>query len=98
MPFELPDTPKPGIDRLLIESALQPDLRRRLLAERAGILAWAVRGCLEWRRDGLGVVEEVRVATADYRDENDTLRDFIEERCTEAADAIVKRSGFVDPG
>jgi len=31
MPFELPDTPKPGIDRLLIESALQPGLRRRLL-------------------------------------------------------------------
>ena len=31
MLFELPGTPKPGIDRLLIESALQPDLRRRLL-------------------------------------------------------------------
>jgi precorrin-3B methylase len=31
MPFELPGAPKPGIDRLLIESALQPDLRRRLV-------------------------------------------------------------------
>jgi len=31
MPFELPGAPKPGIDRLLTESALQPDLLRRLL-------------------------------------------------------------------
>ena len=31
MLFGLPGIPKPGIDRLLIESALQPDLRRRLL-------------------------------------------------------------------
>jgi len=30
MPFELPGTPKPGIDQLLIQSALQPELRRRL--------------------------------------------------------------------
>ena len=31
MLFELPDTPKPGIDQLLIECALRPELRRRLL-------------------------------------------------------------------
>ena len=31
MLFELPNAPKPGIDQLLIESALRPELRRRLL-------------------------------------------------------------------
>ena len=30
MPFELPGTPKPGIDQFLIQSALQPELGRRL--------------------------------------------------------------------
>jgi hypothetical protein len=30
MPFAFPGTPKPGIDQLLIQSAVQPELRRRL--------------------------------------------------------------------
>jgi excisionase family DNA binding protein len=43
-------------------------LPEKLRAERSGILlAWAVRGCLDWHKNGLGEPEEVRAATEAYR-------------------------------
>lgn len=56
-------------------------LADKLRAELPGILAWIVRGCLEWRREGLGEPEEVRAATTSYRAEMDVLSAFIEDRC-----------------
>ena len=53
----------------------------KLLAELPGILAWAVRGCLAWQRDGLGIPAEVIDATAAYRAESDELAPFLEECC-----------------
>ena len=58
-----------------------PALPEKLTAELPGILAWAVRGCLAWQRDGLGMPDEVRDATAAYRDEMDVLGEFIAEYC-----------------
>jgi len=52
----------------------------KLQAELPGILAWAVRGCLAWQRDGLGVPETVTAATEAYRAESDELAGFLEER------------------
>ncbi|MBF6614955.1 MAG: bifunctional DNA primase/polymerase, partial [Chloroflexi bacterium] len=45
------------------------DLVRKLAAEADGILAWAVRGCIEWLRDGLAAPYEVVSATEQYRGE-----------------------------
>jgi putative DNA primase/helicase len=74
------------------------ELREKLLCELPGILAWAVRGCLEWQRDGLGEPEAVSTATADYRREMDVMADFIEEDCVlgehETADAGLLYSTF----
>jgi P4 family phage/plasmid primase-like protien len=53
----------------------------KLRAEAAGILAWAVDGCLEWRREGLQAPEEVRQATGEYRAEMDVLGAFLQECC-----------------
>jgi len=53
----------------------------KLRAEAAGILAWAVEGCLEWRREGLQAPEEVREATGAYRAEMDVLGAFLRECC-----------------
>jgi putative DNA primase/helicase len=53
----------------------------KLLEEAPGILAWAVRGCLEWQRGGLREPDEVLAATQDYRHEQDVLGAFIEECC-----------------
>jgi putative DNA primase/helicase len=47
----------------------------------AAVLAWAMRGCLEWQRTGLAAPDAVRVATAEYRTEQDEIGGFISERC-----------------
>jgi len=49
--------------------------------EIAGIFSWAVEGCMEWQDHGLGEVEEVKKATAEYRYEMDNIGRFIEECC-----------------
>jgi putative DNA primase/helicase len=64
----------------------QPDLEleSKLTAEAEGILAWAVRGCLVWQRDGLGSCAKVDAATGDYLNENHPLSDWLAE-CWEDA-------------
>jgi putative DNA primase/helicase len=52
--------------------------------ELAGILAWVVRGCLQWRREGLQAPDEVRKATGEYRAEMDVLAGFLVECCEQA--------------
>ena len=49
--------------------------------ELPGILRWAVEGCLAWREHGLGEPEAVKVATEQYREDEDVLGAFLAERC-----------------
>src|SRR5829696_9163515 len=56
-------------------------LPKKLRAELGGILAWAVEGCLEWRREGLQAPEEVRKATGQYRSEMDVVGAFLQDEC-----------------
>ena len=56
-------------------------LKEKLRVEAAGILAWAVQGCLEWQRRGLNAPAIVHEATQAYRKESDTLGSFLEECC-----------------
>jgi putative DNA primase/helicase len=56
-------------------------LPEKLRKERAGILRWAVEGCLEWQREGLQAPGQVRKATRDYRAEMDVIAAFIDEEC-----------------
>jgi putative DNA primase/helicase len=60
---------------------MDKELPAKLRAELPGILAWAVRGCLEWQQKGLGVPEEVTAATAEYRENQDFFGAFIQDRC-----------------
>jgi putative DNA primase/helicase len=73
-----------------------PELPDKLREERPGVLAWMVRGCLEWQRDGLGEPEEVRDATEAYRAEMDVLADFIGDRCVEHPDAWCRFSDLFE--
>jgi len=61
----------------------RPDkaLPRKLRAELPGILAWAVRGCLEWQRDGLGTCGAIDHAAAGYRRHEDRVGLFLDECC-----------------
>ncbi len=56
-----------------------PDLGVKLKAERSGILAWMVRGCLSWQADGLQTPPEVTGATDDYKAESNWLEQFTGE-------------------
>jgi putative DNA primase/helicase len=63
-------------------------LPEKLRSELPTILAWVVRGCLQWRRKGLQAPEEVRQATGNYRSEMDVLAAFLEEYCILRSDAM----------
>lgn len=64
------------------ERVAKETLLARHRAELPGILAWAVRGCLAWQRDGsLVAPEAVQAATAGYRQEMDTIAAFLDEEC-----------------
>jgi len=63
------------------------DLPDRLQVEREGILAWAVQGCLAWQRHGLGLPDEVKAATEQYRADMDLLGGFIADCCVVREDA-----------
>ncbi len=56
-------------------------LDAELQDELPGIFAWAVRGCMAWQSEGLGVTEAVKQATADYQFEMDALAEFFADRC-----------------
>ena len=56
-------------------------LPEKLRGELPGVLAWIVRGCSEWLREGLKAPEEVRQATRAYRAEMDVLAAFLADCC-----------------
>lgn len=76
------------------------DLADQLRNEASGILAWLVRGCLEWQRDGLKPPREIIEATEEYRKNEDLLADFIDECCMREPSAKEKSAAlyqrFVD--
>jgi P4 family phage/plasmid primase-like protien len=61
----------------------------KLLAESAGIMQWALDGCLAWQRDGLKPPASVIEATQEYRTEQDHVGRFIEDVCLLDVDQCV---------
>jgi putative DNA primase/helicase len=75
--------------RVVPEADRDPNLKDTLRNDpgaRAAILAWAVQGCLDWQargggRQGLGVPGVVHKATIAYRNDQNPLKDFLDETC-----------------
>jgi P4 family phage/plasmid primase-like protien len=65
----------------------------KLRAELPGILAWCLRGCLEWQQEGLGNPDVVRCATATYRDSQDIIAAFFAECCVTGSSDYRCRAG-----
>jgi putative DNA primase/helicase len=58
-----------------------PLLTEKLLAERDGIMAWAVQGCLLWQSQGLVQPKSVVSATEEYFEAEDAMGRWMSERC-----------------
>ncbi len=67
-------------------------LPEKLRAELPGMLAWSVRGCLDWQRDGLKPPELVAAATAAYREDQDILGRWLHDSC-EVGEGHEERAG-----
>ena len=81
VPFDIqfwnPDKGETGPEELKQDK----ELPEKLKAEAEGILSWMVQGCLEWQAEGLMIPEAVRLATNDYRSEQDVIGRFVQECC-----------------
>ena len=86
LPFNLRFVANPTLPD---ERQRDPHLVSKLAEERSGILAWLVRGCLAWQKSGLCTPEKIRASTQAYREEEDTIGQFIDESCVVAPDARV---------
>ncbi len=63
------------------ERRARQGVAQELMEEAPGILAWLVRGCLEYQRIGLKPPEAVQEATRQYQRDEDLLADFLEAYC-----------------
>lgn len=66
------------------EGERDPRIKATLCDPQGGapaVLAWAVRGCLAWQREGLGYPNIVRAKTKALRESFDPLADFLSEYC-----------------
>jgi putative DNA primase/helicase len=85
IPFQMRFVPNPQKDN---ERPADLQLQRKLKAEAPGILAWLVRGCLDWQARGkLDPPAAVLAHTHEYRDEEDTVSQFIDDYCVQSPDA-----------
>lgn len=62
------------------------DLGAKLAAEHAGILTWAVQGCLDYLNQGLDAPERVKAATEAYFASQDIMSEFLSECCETGPD------------
>lgn len=65
-----------------------PDLDRQIIAgELPGVLAWMVRGALEWQARGLAIPKAITEATEAYRESTDLFGQWLDE-CTARAPLV----------
>jgi len=79
VPFELSFVDrKPNAEN---ERRADTDLPAKLRTELSGILAWLVKGCLYYQREGINPPPVVKDATAEYQRDEDLIADFLEDCC-----------------
>jgi putative DNA primase/helicase len=73
-----------------------PQLLEKLTEELPGVLNWALEGLQDWIRSGLNPPDSVLAAGREYRDESDTLGQFLEERCERGQAATIPASEILE--
>lgn len=74
------------------DSEIDKELPRKLREEMPGILAWTVRGCLDWQDGGLREPPEIKAATDSYRSDMDVIGAFIDACCVVGEDNEIASS------
>ncbi|KCZ96569.1 ATPase, partial [Hyphomonas polymorpha PS728] len=73
------------------------DLDRRIIAEELpGVLAWAVRGALQWQESGLGIPAPIVAAVESYREATDLFGAWLDECTRRDPNAKTKTSDLFD--
>jgi putative DNA primase/helicase len=80
---------------IIPEGERDKTLKEKLEKEWPGILAWAVRGCLEWQRIGLSMPPDVIQANREYAMEMDMIGRFVNEYCIIEKEAGVTAGNFL---
>jgi len=70
---------------LVTPQVVDKELAAKLEAEYPAILAWMIRGCLDWQNEGLSPPESVRETTEEYFDAEDAVGRWLRE-CVEAVE------------
>jgi putative DNA primase/helicase len=91
LPFSFIEEPREDFEKKVDKYLLD-----KLRAEAPGILAWLVRGCLEWQREGLKLTDSIIKTTQQYERGEDELRDFIDEWCELGATYEVQAKTFYE--
>lgn len=73
IPFNIRFVDNPKSDN---EKQADHNLLEKLKAEAPGILAWLVRGCIAWQKEGLNQPDIVKAATREYQQEEDLIERF----------------------
>lgn len=76
------------------DAEIDKDLSAKLQVELPGILAWAVRGCLAWQKDGLVSPPAVERAGGDWAAAADHLKRFVSDTLIEDAGHTVAASSM----
>lgn len=63
------------------EEKVDKDLKYKLLREAPAILNWMAEGAYMWMQEGLEMPDKLKAAVQKYRNEMDTLGQFIEDCC-----------------
>lgn len=69
-------------------------LGEKLRAEMSGILNWAMAGCKKWLEHGLITPEVIKRATNSYKDEEDVIGQFIQDKCVLELNGILPVRDF----
>jgi putative DNA primase/helicase len=78
------------------EKVRRAEVKHRLKEDRLvqeAILAWAVRGCQDWRTSGLQVPGIIRMHTRQYERENDVFQRWVDECAALASQAVTVAAG-----
>ena len=76
------------------EEEQDKSLPGQLAQELPGILAWCVRGCLDWQELGLDPPDEVEAATASYKQDEDIIGVFLSEECHVSSELRTRASSL----